>query len=191
MMSLFSKAMDHHVDGQFRRDPNGRLAFLPFGKKGKAYFVDSQSDEEKIRSFVKLYRSVAALITLLIYPVIYVPGGIIAWFGGAISLRNKLKADIGVGLFSMLLALTFLWMLWSVYKETVQGMTASLSEVGPEVKDQLRAASPPPQRLRLALVCFGTALIVMGIAIFAATRYSRPKVVCPPKDATTSAVTHP
>jgi len=65
----FTKAMDRQVDRQFRKDPNGRLVFLtfdskgndffadfflPIGSRGKAYFVDSNSDEEKIRAFVKM-----------------------------------------------------------------------------------------------------------------------------------------
>ena len=57
MISLFSRTMDRAVDLQFRKDPGGRLVFLPFGPRKKAYFVDSKSDEEKIRAFVKMYRS--------------------------------------------------------------------------------------------------------------------------------------
>jgi hypothetical protein len=71
MISLFSRAMDYAVDAHFRKDPSGHLVFFPF--KGKAYFVDSKSDEEKIRAFVKMFRSAIMLISLLTYPSIAVP----------------------------------------------------------------------------------------------------------------------
>jgi len=57
MISLFSRMMDRAVDSQFKKDPNGRLVFFPFTARGKAYFVDSKSDEDKIRSFAKMFRS--------------------------------------------------------------------------------------------------------------------------------------
>jgi hypothetical protein len=109
--------MDHHVDGQFRKDPSGRLVFLPLGRKGKAYFVDSKSDEEKIRSLVKMYRSFAALISLLTFPSVYVPGLILNFYAGAILLRNKLEVFVGIALFFMLVQIALIWMLWGVYKE--------------------------------------------------------------------------
>jgi len=43
----FTRAMDRQVEGQFRKDPSGRLVFLPSGRRGKAYFVDSKSDEQR------------------------------------------------------------------------------------------------------------------------------------------------
>jgi hypothetical protein len=47
MIFPFTRAMDRQVERQFRKDKGGRLVFLPFGSKGKGYFVDSKSDEEK------------------------------------------------------------------------------------------------------------------------------------------------
>ena len=111
MISLFFRVMDHHVERQFRKDPSGRLVFLPFGGKGKAYFVDSKPDEEKIRSFVKMYRSVAALISLLSFPSVYVPGLILNSYAGAILLRSKLETLAGIGLLFMLVLIALQWML--------------------------------------------------------------------------------
>ena len=72
MISLFSRLIDGHVERQFGKDPNGRRVFLPSGPKGKCYFVDSKSDEEKIKAFVKMYRSASTLISLLTSPSIVV-----------------------------------------------------------------------------------------------------------------------
>ena len=65
MLSLFSKLIDYGVATQFRNDPSGRAVFLPYGPRKNAYFVDSKADEEKIRSFVKLYRSASTLVSWL------------------------------------------------------------------------------------------------------------------------------
>jgi hypothetical protein len=51
-MSLVTRVADAH----FRKDPNGRLVFIPFTRRGKCYVVDSKADEEKIRAFVNMYR---------------------------------------------------------------------------------------------------------------------------------------
>jgi hypothetical protein len=52
VMSLMTRVADAH----FRKDPNGRLVFIPFTRRGKCYVVDSKADEEKIRAFVNMYR---------------------------------------------------------------------------------------------------------------------------------------
>jgi uncharacterized membrane protein (DUF485 family) len=193
MISMFSKGMDQAVERQFRKDPNGRLVFLPFGPKKAAYFVDSKADEEKIKALVKMYRSFSTLLSLMMYPVVYFPGWIVMFFAGTVALQTRLKVYIGIALFFMLIMLLFVWMLWSVYKETIQEMTASLTEVGPDLKDHLSAISPSPRRLqRVALAClFAVMVLAGGVAIMALTRYARPKVVCPPKGTVSSLATQP
>jgi len=192
MISMFSKGMDQAVERQFRKDPNGRLVFLPFGPKKAAYFVDSKADEEKIKALVKMYRSFLALLSVMTYPLVYSPGWIVMWFAGKIPLQNKLKIYLGIAAVFTLVILGFMWMLWSIYKQSIQGMTASLTEVGPELKDHLSEISPPPQRLKsVALACLFAGLLIAAGAILLATRYARPKVICPPKSATSSSATRP
>ena len=61
-------------------------------------------------------------------------------------------------------------MLWAVYKATVPGLTASLNEVGPEIKGQLSAISPQQRDLRrIALVSFLAGLVLLGLALVALT----------------------
>jgi len=182
MISVFSKAMDYHVDRQFRKDPNGRLVFLPFGRKGKAYFVESKSDEEKIRSLVKMYRSASARISLMVYPCIYIPSFILNIYGSGTPLRSKLAASIEISSSILLIFLVVIWMLWSAYKEAVRGFTSSPSEVSPDLKGQLSEISSPPQGpRRLALACFAAGIVLLGVAVLGATHYSRSKLPCPPK----------
>jgi hypothetical protein len=70
MISLMNRLADAH----FRKDPNGRLVFIPFTRRGKCYFVDSKADQEKIRAFVNMYRIPNTLISFLMAPMVMVPG---------------------------------------------------------------------------------------------------------------------
>ena len=170
MMSLMNRVADAH----FRKDPNGRLVFIPFTRRGKCYFVDSKADEEKIRAFVNMHRIPSTLISLLISPIVMVPGFILEDYGGLTPRAHRLTIAFGVsGLFWLSLVALSL-MLWFVYKATVPGLTASLSEVAPEIKAHLRAISPQQRGLRLvALVCFLAGLILLGLALVALTGYRR------------------
>jgi hypothetical protein len=184
MIIPFTKAMDYQVDHQFRRDPSGRSAFLPLGRKSKAYFVDSKSEEEKIRSFVRMYRSASALIYWLGYLCFYV------WILSFNTSASKWTTEVGISSLFCLLLLLPLWILWIIYKKTVPSFTSSLSEVGPDLKDQLSEISPPPRRLRgLALVGLLACIVVMGVGLIFVTRRSSPgKLACPPKCTSTNPV---
>jgi hypothetical protein len=186
MISLFSRTMDKAVDLQFRKDPSGRLVFLPFGPKKKAYFVDSKSDEEKIRAFVKMYRSFSTLISFATYPSIYLPSLILDGYAGLSPRQHRLAIALGVPAIFWLTLVALVIMLWVVYRAMVPGLTASLSEVGPELKGQLSEISPRPRhQRRLALACLLAAIVLLGLGVFAATSYSRGKRVCPPDSTST------
>jgi hypothetical protein len=63
-------------------------------------------------------------------------------------------------------------MLWFVYRSIVPGLTASLTEVAPEIKPQLRAI-PDQQRgrRRVMLLCIVAGLILLGMALVLFTGY--------------------
>jgi hypothetical protein len=185
MISPFAKTMDRHVDRQFRKDPNGRLVFLPFGGKGKAYFVTSKSDEEKIRAFVRMYRGAVALPSWVAYLGFYV------WIGTFNTNAHRWTTEVGIASSFFLLLLLCLWLLWSLYKKTVPAFTSSQSEVGPDIKDQLSEISPLRRSLRgPALVSLFAGIVLLGIALIFLTRVSSGKPACPPKCASTSAASH-
>jgi len=96
MISLFSRIMDNAVDAHFRKDPSGRLVFIPFTSKGKTYFVDSKSDEEKIRSCVKMFRSAITLIYLLTFPSLFVPEFVLEAYAGLSPRRHRLEIVLGI-----------------------------------------------------------------------------------------------
>jgi hypothetical protein len=165
MISPFSRMMDYAVEAQFRKDQSGRLVFIPFSPKRKCYFVDSKSDEEKIRAFVRMYRSASALISFLLYPSAMVPGLILEDYAGLSPRGHRLAIALGIPLFFALVLIALVWMLWSLYKGAIPSLTSSLSEVGPDVMGQLSKIPRPPWRLPLLFV--GASLLLIGLGLLA------------------------
>ena len=119
MISPFSRMMVYAVDTHFMKDRSGRLVFVLFGPKRKCYFVDSKSGEEKIRAFVKMYRSVAQLIAFPTYPSIFVPGLILEDYAGLTPRGHRLAIAQGIPLFFSLVLISLLWMLWGLCKGAI------------------------------------------------------------------------
>jgi hypothetical protein len=162
------------ADVQFGKDPSGRLVFVPFTRRGKCYFVDSKADEEKVRAFVAMYRIPNAVISLLLCPIVMVPALVLEDYGGLTPRAHRLTIALGISGFVWVCFIALGVMLWVVYRATVPGLTASLSEVGPEVKAQLQAVSPQQRRRQLiALVCVLAGLILLVLALFALTGHRR------------------
>ncbi len=179
---MISGLINKAVDAQFRKDPNGRLVFLPFGPRKQAYFVDSKADEEKIRAFVKMYRSIAMLISLLTCPSIYVPA-LILDSAGLSPWQHRLTIILAISLFFWLVLICIAIMVWAVYKAAVPDLTASLPEVGPDLKGQLTELLPRSRRPALVFLLAGIALLAVGVLV--ATRYA-PGRPCLPNPTSTS-----
>jgi len=163
MISLVNRIADVH----FRRDLSGRLVFIPFTPRGKCYLVDSKADEEKVRAFVNMYRLPNTLISFLIAPLVMIPGLILEDYGGLTPRAHRLTIALGISGFFWLNFVALALMLWFVYKAMVPGLTASMTEVTPEIKAELRAISP--QKRRIALLCLLAGLILLGLALVALT----------------------
>ena len=88
--------MNRLADAHFRKELGGRLVFIPFTSRGKCYFVDSKADEEKVRAFVNMYRIPNALISLLMSPMVMVPGLILEDYGGLTPRAHRLTIALGV-----------------------------------------------------------------------------------------------
>ena len=170
MMSLMSRIADVH----FKKEPSGRMVFIPFTPKGRCYFIDSKADEEKVKAFVKMYRIPNTLISLLMAPIVMVPGLILEAYGRLTPRAHRLTIALGISGFFWLSFVALGLMLWFVYRAAVPGLTASLSEVAPEIKAQLRAISRQQIGLRRgALVCLLAGLILLGLALVALTGHHR------------------
>jgi hypothetical protein len=172
MSSWFFRTTDRIVEFQFAKDASGRLVFIPFTRKGKCYFVDSKADEEKIRAFVKMYRIPNMLTSFLVTPFVLVPGLILEDFGGLAPRAHRMTIALGISGFFWLSTVALALMLWVIYKTSVPGLTASLSEVGPDIKAQLQTSSPQQRSVRrIALVCLFAGLVLVGLALVALTSH--------------------
>lgn len=174
MFSPFSRMMDQAVDAHFRKDQSGRLVFVPFGLKRKCYFVDSKSDEEKIRAFVRMYRSVLQSISFLTYPSLIVPALILDDYAGLTPRGHRFAIAFGIPLVFWLVLCALLCLLWSFYKGAIPSLTSSLSEVGPDFKGQLSEISQRSLRLPLLFAAAGFLLMVLALfAIMTASHFRR------------------
>jgi hypothetical protein len=168
MTSLMNRLSDVH----FKKDGSGRLVFIPFTPTGKCYFVDSKSDAEKIRAFVNMYRIPSALISVLMTPFVMVPALVLEDYGQLSPRVHRLTVALGISGYFWLSLVALELMLWFVYRSIVPGLTASLTEVAPEIKPQLRAI-PDQQRgrRRVMLLCIVAGLILLGMALVLFTGY--------------------
>jgi hypothetical protein len=172
MISPFSKLMDYAVEAHFRKDPSGRLVFLPLISKRQGYFVDSKSDEEKIRAFLKMYRSGSTLLSWLIFPSMYAPGLFLNVYGVS-PLRNKLTIYAWIASAFIVFYAASAWTLWSVYKRAIPSITSSLSEAGPDVMGQLSEISRWPRLVALLVVVGFLLVIVAALVAFLASHHFR------------------
>jgi hypothetical protein len=161
---MFSRLMDRAIESNFRKDPSERLVFIPFSLKEKCYFVDSKSDEEKLRGFVKIFRSAITLISWLSFPIMFFPGLILEDIAGLSPRGHRLAIAIGIPSFFWLALGVLAWMLWTIYKNTVPSVTFSMTEVGPDVKGQLTELYRRPHQVALsaALACAGVLILMIG-----------------------------
>jgi hypothetical protein len=163
MVSLFSKLIDCGVECQLRKGPNGDLVFLPFGSRKRAYFVDSQSDADKIKAFVKMYRGAGLLISWMYIGGMSIFGHYLTFYpgAGAIPLRTRMLSSAWPVSAYMLLMFIFVWILWGLYRQAIPALTSSLREAEPDVNGQLAEVSA--QQRRVVLVCVAAGLILMGL----------------------------
>jgi hypothetical protein len=165
MFYPFSKMMDQAVDGHFRKDRSGRLVFVPFTAKGKSYVIDSKSDEEKIRSFVKMFRSSIQLISFLMYPSVFIPA-LILDRAGLTPREHRQEIAFGIPLFFALALGLVAWMLWISYKREIPALTAGLNELEPEAARELRPVSQRSVRQPLLFATASFLLMVLGLIAF-------------------------
>jgi hypothetical protein len=169
MISPFSRLIDFAVSSQFKKDPGGRTVFLPMISKKNGYFVDSKPDEDKIRLFVKMYRSAMLLLALLGYVTTYAAPTLLNAFARPSPLRSRLVIVAWVSSISALLFLAAVWILWSAYKEGIRSVTSSLPAVGPDVMSRLTEINRSAKSLAFMFLAAGA--ILCGVALLGGWYY--------------------
>jgi hypothetical protein len=160
--------LDKFADRQFAKDESGRLVFLPRGPHRPAYSVDS-SDENKLKSLVKVYGVAAAIINLTGSIASIAVTQALALDERSAPLAYKLKFGLVVyAIFSALLYIGPALLLWNVYRRVLDGLCSSLTRVDPASLQLTRL----PSTSRPAVVIFLlTGLLLLTLGIFFAISY--------------------
>jgi hypothetical protein len=171
MISPFARLVDYTVGFHFSTDSKGRVVFLPLISKGQGYFVDSKTDEEKLRALVGMYRGANLILTVLCYFAMMAPTSIgYNLYAGAIPLRTKVMTAVGTGLFWMLCFGASAWMLWGLYKRAVAKFAYAMKEVSPG--DVAQLSKPPRGARRAALLFLLAGSVVAGVALLIAVQHT-------------------
>ncbi len=161
---------DNLADRQFAKDESGKLVFLPRGPRRAGYIVDA-TDEQKIKSLVKIYAVAAVLINVMGSTASIVTAQMLAWDDRCASLAQKLK--FGLVIYAISGALFYIGpglLLWNVYRRVVNGLCSSLTTVDPA---SLRLMPLAPASRRAVLILTAAGLLLLGLAIVAAISYRR------------------
>ena len=151
--------LDSVVDRSFRDEKAGRVVFFSVNRRNRAYLVNSEAEELKIRSFLKMYYFADFSIALLAGQVA------LAWssfFANLQSLGDPAThllrtAAIYLGTSCVLVGLPY-FLLWRAYKKGLLSFVFAQDEV-----ENSEHTAPPQNWIAMAL--FALALVSLG-AIF-------------------------
>ena len=156
--------LDSIVSANFRSENAGRVVVFPGDRRHRGYLVKSQSEELKIRSFLKMFYCAHASILLL--------GGLLA-SGWSTDLRHVLDMQaahvlrtegIFLGIYFLVVGLPY-FLVWRAYKK------ALLSFVSPQDEVLVSGKRPRQQQVLLAvgMIAF-TIAILLGVILLIRTK---------------------
>jgi hypothetical protein len=119
--------LDLAVDANFRSEPAGRVVIFPGGRRNRGYLVKSESEELRIRSFLKMFYFAQLSIQLL--------GLLLAleWsreLSYALGWPVALLFRIGIilGFYSIVVGVPY-WLLWRCYRKEFLNFVSVRDEV--------------------------------------------------------------
>ena len=119
--------LDLVVDANFRNEQAGRVVIFPGGRRTRGYLVKSESEELRIRSFLKMFYFAQLSIQLL--------GLLLAleWsreLSYALNRPFALLFRIGIilGFYSLVVGVPY-WLLWRSYKKSFLSFVSAEDEV--------------------------------------------------------------
>jgi hypothetical protein len=142
--------LDYFVDPYFRDEKPGRVVVLPVDRRHQGYLVRSESEERKIRAFLKMYYC-AELSIQLVSTLLTV--GWVAEMDNSVPHLLKSGA-IFLGIYSLVVALPY-WLLRRTYKK------ALLSFVSVEDEVVVSGKRPRKQQVLLAVVVIAFAIAIL------------------------------
>ena len=166
---MFSAWIEQQVNARCMKDSNGRLVFLPHGRRRAGYYLDSASDYQKVKAPVAIYAVANALFQVVgsTSSIIIVLGALSSDRTG--SLASKLEFAV---IIYIIVAFTFQWLpmllLWRLYRSLLRELCSSLQEVSPESMGNLQKL-PNPMWWRGLIVVFAGVLLMLGTLFFLAS----------------------
>jgi hypothetical protein len=165
---MFSGWIGQLVNARCRRDPGGRLVFLPQGRRKPGYYLDSDADYQKVKAPVAIYT-----LASMLFQVLGSTAAIVIAIGASTdhpaSLANKLEFVL---MLYVLSAFTLqwlpMWLLWRLYRALLPELCASLQPIPPESMSDLQTLPNPMRRGSLIVVVL--ALFVMAVILFLVSR---------------------
>jgi|ERR1700687_1427649 len=151
--------LDLIVSATFRNEAAGRVVVFPMGRSKRGYVVRSASEEQKIRSFLKMFYFAHFSILLLGYLLASEWSRELSYALGRPAEHLFRTAGISLGIYSLVVGIPY-WLLWRSYKK------AFLSFISPQ--DEVFVGKPVR---RPALIALAVGLIAVAILFFLGAVY--------------------
>jgi hypothetical protein len=166
-MGMFSGWIVQLVDSQFRKDQSGRQVFLPNGPGKAGYYVETTSDDQKIKPLIAVYTAASGLFQVVGFLSSFILMQAVIFPDRPITRAGKLEVGLIVyGISTLVFWLAPKWLLWKIYREMLPGVCSSLNEAKPESTLELQK-TPNPLQHRMLIIFVGATLILGGILLAA------------------------
>jgi len=166
-MGTFSGRLLQLVDAQFRKDQSGRVVFLPYGPRKTGYYVETPSDDQKIKSLVAIYTAASGLFQVLGFLSSYLLMQAVIFPDRPTTRAGKMEVGLIVyGISSLVFWFGPRWLLWKLYREMLPRVCSSLREASPASTCDLQETEKHLQP-RMFLIVVGATLILGGVLLAA------------------------
>jgi hypothetical protein len=164
-MGVLSGWVGSLVETQFMKDQSGRVVFVPFNPARPGYYVDTASDDKKIKSPMAMYTAARIFVEMLGSLCCLAFTQAVAFADPAEPVAHKVKVALVVYFITSLPFMIFpRWLLNKLYREMISGICSSLSEASAESMGNLQRTANRSRRIAI-LVLIGLALVLAGIVV--------------------------
>jgi hypothetical protein len=152
--------LDSIVNASFRTESVGRVVVFSGDRRHRGYLVKSPADEQKIRSFLKMF--FCAHVSILVLGMLVASGWShdLVYALGRPALHIARSMAIFLGIYSVVVGIPY-FLLWRSYKRAFVNFVSPADEV-------LLSASP----VRRPYILVAAALILLGLATLLAVAVS-------------------
>jgi hypothetical protein len=151
--------LDLMAGANFRNEAAGRVVVFPMGRRNRGYVVRSESEEQKIKSFLKMFYAAHFSILLLGYFLASEWSRELSYALGRPAAHLFRTLGISVGIYSLVAGVPY-FLLWRSYRK------AFLRFISPQ--DEVLVGKPARNP---ALVALGVGLIAVAILFLLGVAY--------------------